>query len=453
MHDDHDAPHERSGSGPGNGETHAQRAAEHFRRGQLPEAEAELRKAIADDPDRGDWRFNLGLTLEAAGRLDDALHAFREALRRMPRRVEAQLAEGSLLVRLGRYEEAIKPLAAARGLDPRCEPAWAKAIEALSNLGRFEEAETTYYLAQQALERMPLCLVAMGDLQLALGRHEKSAWCYREALSQAPELPRLRAKLARALAEGGSQDAAARLFVEELRINPGDVETLLDCGDLLAAMRRGGEALEKYRRAVELAPNHATPRARLGVLLGALGRNDRARAELETAYALDPDAPLLRLSLASVLHALGEPGPALRLLREDVARRRDWSSPAAALELARIADLFASAGEPSDAAIVLERVAAARPDDVGILRKLMATAFAAGMSRFASGVARRLKRLDPTARPAIEHNLILDAIERRRLRLAYARLQRALRAHPGDLGLRRLRATWWLTRLRSLSTR
>ncbi|MDZ4830497.1 MAG: tetratricopeptide repeat protein [Phycisphaerae bacterium] len=445
---DSDLPNDRDRA-PRAGERHAQRAAEHFRRGRLAEAEAELRKAIAGDPDRGDWHFNLGMTLDAAGRLDEAVVAFREAAERLPRRAEARLAEATVLCRLERFSDALPALTAACSLDPTCEPAWARRIEALAALNRRDDAETAYYLAQQRLEKMPFCLVAMGDAQMTWDNHERAAWCYREALNVEPQLPRVRAKLARALAAIGNSDAAARMYIEELRHHPGDVQTLLECGDLLASLHRPGEAVEKYRRAVELAPTLAAPRVRLGMLLGALGRLDQARAELETAYAFDPDVALLRTTLAGTLVAEDELVAALKLLREDASRRSDFASESAAIELVRVAELLVRCDAANDATDLLLRVLTDRPRDPAVLRKLMVVAFAAGRPRVARGIARRLLRVDPTADLAVGHNLILDAIESRRLSIASARLRAALERHPGDAGLRALRVTWWFAFLRN----
>ncbi len=417
----------------------AQRAAEHFRRGRLKEAEADLRKAIAAEPSRGDWHFNLGLTLEAAGRLEDALRSFRDAVLRLPRRAEARFAEGALLCRLDRHREAIEALGVATTIDRRCEPAWAKLIEAHGALGQHEEAETAYYLAQEALERMPLVLVAMGDLLFAGDRHDRAAWCFREALVQAPEMPRLRSRLARALLFSGSPEAALRMYLEELRANPGDVATLLECGDLLASQHRIGDAIEKYRRAAELAPNLAGPRARLGMVLVAVGRPEHAKAELELAYALDPNAELVRLSLAGVLAKEGSHDAALRLLREDAARRRDVASDVASAELQRATETFLACGAPGDAADLLERVWRERPDDLALARKLMTASFAAGRRRRGRGLARLIARRDPSFAAACDYNLALDALECGRLRLARGRVARASDRHAGDASFRSLR--------------
>jgi Flp pilus assembly protein TadD len=437
-----------------NGELHARRAAEHFRGGRLAEAEAALRKALADDPDRGDWRFNLAVTLEAAGRVEAALEAMRDAVRLLPRRAEVRLAEASLLVRLGRPEQALASLAAATACDRRLEPAWARRIEVLDGLDRFDDAETEFYLAQQELDRMPLVLVAMGDALARRGQHERAAWCFGEALRQEPALPRVRVRLARAIRAQGSLEAVVRLYLEELRVHgdlgPDDAEILEECAELLLALRRPQESLELLRRAAERAPASASPRAKAGSLLRIAGRLDEARAEFETAYALEPEAPGVRTTLAELRAAAGDRVGAARLAAEELARRRDWDGDDTAEAIGRLAAALSAAGIADAALVLLRRVALARPDDTETLRRLMPAAFAAGARRFGHGVARRLLRKDPASLPAVLHNLVLDAIERGRLGHAGRRLRDAIRRCRGDHGLRRLRVRLLAARLARL---
>jgi len=69
-------------------ESHADRALDWFERGRWDEAEAELRKAIHLNPDQPEWHFNLGLTLEAAGRESEALASYEHASGLMPGQIE-----------------------------------------------------------------------------------------------------------------------------------------------------------------------------------------------------------------------------------------------------------------------------------------------------------------------------------------------------------------------------
>jgi Flp pilus assembly protein TadD len=66
----------------------AEKARELFQKGRLKEAEACLREAIELEPERGSWRMNLGVTLQALGRTDEALRCFEMACQRSPDHAE-----------------------------------------------------------------------------------------------------------------------------------------------------------------------------------------------------------------------------------------------------------------------------------------------------------------------------------------------------------------------------
>ncbi|MCA9310693.1 MAG: tetratricopeptide repeat protein, partial [Phycisphaerales bacterium] len=62
-------------------EQHYERAHEFYEAGRWDEAESELRQALALNPYRAEWHFNLALTLEAAGRFEAAIRALEDAHR------------------------------------------------------------------------------------------------------------------------------------------------------------------------------------------------------------------------------------------------------------------------------------------------------------------------------------------------------------------------------------
>src|SRR5690606_26740273 len=99
-------------------ETYVDRALEFFERGRWAEAESELRKALAINPDQAEWHFNLGLTLEAAGRYREALVSFEKATELMPDAVPPLLSTAGAALRLGEYDRAALLFAAVARLDP-----------------------------------------------------------------------------------------------------------------------------------------------------------------------------------------------------------------------------------------------------------------------------------------------------------------------------------------------
>ena len=104
-------------------ERHADRALEMFERGRWAEAEVELRKALALNPDQPEWHFNLGLTLEASGRDPEAMACYERAIELAPDQVEPMVAAGVVANHLGRYARGIEWFVRALEIEPRHEGA------------------------------------------------------------------------------------------------------------------------------------------------------------------------------------------------------------------------------------------------------------------------------------------------------------------------------------------
>src|SRR5690606_35779399 len=91
-------------------EGHADRAFEMYERGRWAEAESELRKAISLNPDQAEWHFNLGLTLEAAGRDLEALASYERATELLPDQPDPLVAAGVVANRLHLSDQAVNLL-------------------------------------------------------------------------------------------------------------------------------------------------------------------------------------------------------------------------------------------------------------------------------------------------------------------------------------------------------
>jgi tetratricopeptide (TPR) repeat protein len=179
----------------------AEKARELFQKGRLKEAEACLREAIELEPERGSWRMNLGVTLQALGRTDEALRCFEMACQRSPDHAEPRIAAAIAAAALERWKLALKWAEEATQRKPDIDAAWAVRIESLRRLGRREDASLAFYLAQQHLDAAPSTLQAMAEVLLEEGKTERAAWSLREALRLEPSLARVRVRLAQIAAD------------------------------------------------------------------------------------------------------------------------------------------------------------------------------------------------------------------------------------------------------------
>ncbi|UCD73995.1 MAG: tetratricopeptide repeat protein [Phycisphaerales bacterium] len=429
-----------------NAEAHADRALEMYERGRWAEAESELRKALALNPNQAEWHFNLGLTLEAAGRDLEALGSYERAQELAPDQPEAMVACGAACNRLGRYERALNWLEEALSIEPAFEGAYAHKIESHIRLGDHDQAETTFYLAQQALPGPSAqCLAVIAESLIQRRKWERAGWCLREALRLDPTLPRLRARLAAVAAAVGRPQRALQLYLRDLRDDPGNIETLLDYGELLIELGRMPEASEKFRRVLELEPANVDAHERLGQIAMQRRRFEQAHLEFELVFKLDPQFPQIRLSLAEALLRRGLADTARQRLREELALlKEEEGGRRTAEDSARFGLLLLEADLPSEAVMLFERAIESGGEDPDLLRKLALARFRSGDRDGGVAASRRVVRLDPTC-VASMHNLALAALKEGRLSVAQGWVARGLRVNRHDDGLRRLRMRLWLT--------
>ena len=426
-------------------EAHADRALECYERGLWAEAEAELRKALALNPDRPEWHFNLGLTLEAAGRDEEAIVHYERAAELMEDETDALLAAGMIANRLGRFERGLELFAKAMKLDSRCEQALWGTMESHLGLGNHDEVETTYYLAQHSLEHHSArCLATMGESLLQRDQHERAGWCFREAIRIDPNLPRVRARLGEVYAATDQPQRAVQLYLRELRDDPGSIDTLLDYGCLLAELDRHHEAAEKFRRVLELEPANVDAHFELGRLAMRTLRFEQAKFEFELVLKLDAEYPVIRLSLSEALVKLGKLEDARVHLREELGQARSrMTDQRPSEDLETLGRLMLAAGLPADAAWVLELAVKDEPEDVELLRQLALARYQAGDRTGGAAASRRVLRLDSACVVSM-HNLALSALEQKRVRVAAGWVNRGLAQGRRDEGLRRLRVRIYL---------
>jgi len=433
-------------------EAHAERAFEMFERGRWAEAEIELRKALSLNPSHAEWQFNLGLTLEAAGRDAEALNCYERAIELLPTEVEPLVASGIVANRLQQYEQAIARFDEALRMDRRCEPAYAHKMQSHLRLGGHDEVETTYYLAQHALDDpSPHCLAVMAESLIERNEHRRAGWCLREALRLEPSMPRLRARLGAVFAATGKPHRALQMYLRDLRDDPGNIDTLLDYGELLIDLGRLPEAAEKFRRVLEIEPANIDAHVLLGQIAMRSRQYEQAYVEFELVARLDPDYLQVRFDLAEVLLRRRRGEDARQTLLEGLAqlKRRDGDAETRAVDLDRLGRLLLEAGLFREAEAVTRRAIEQTGSTAQRWRRIALARFQAGDREQGSAASRKVLRMDPNCLRSI-HNLALAALEEGRVVVASGWIRRGLRIDRHDEGLRRLRTRAWLAGLRRL---
>lgn len=444
-------------------ERRVERAHELYEAGRWDEAESELREALALNPFKAEWHFNLGLTLEAAGRHADAIDAFGEAHRLEPKDVQALLAMSGNALRSEHADRALEWLDRALEIDGSRAEIFVQRIDALSRLDRHEEAELSFYQALQLEsdeQEQAHAYANMGDALLERRAHERAIYCLREAAALDPTLPRIYGRLAQAYAATGRHERARKLFAQELRDNPGDPDTLLDMGDLLTEMHRYAEAGEKYRRVLELDPRHADAHFALADLARRQHRLEHALRGYGVTLQLDANHPEAARRIAAILLDRGEDLRAIDHLRAELSRLRVSPKEFLDNDLRELGDLLLRARLARQAARVFTVLVDRCEDDVDAWHALSVAQFESGQRTAGLVSSRKALRLDPSHVPAL-HNTAMALASDRRWARASVYVRKALRVDPDDTLLRRLMMTirikravaWATTPVRRLLSR
>ncbi len=412
-----------------------------FLSGKLEEAAIELRRALAVDPDRGDWHHSLAVTLDAQGRHGEAMASYERALELVPNHAHALIGAAQGSMRQGKPDACVAFCDRAVRIDTKLEPAYSLKIMALGMLQKFDDAESTYFLAQQYLGEMPLCLAEMAHVLAAQGKFDRAIWCFRESIAQNPKIPGVKTRLGLILLQAGQPEPAHQVLLQSLRDHPGDSRTLLALGSALEALGRPTEAEEKYRHTVELEPANQVAHVRLGDLALRGGRLEEARAAYTLVISLGLKDPAIRLRLVEVLARVGLRAEARRHLEEMFLR-----GSASVIRDAAVAYGAAGAalecGTPRAAVALMRMGVQLASEDARQWTRYARALFEDGERAAGRRAARRALRLDRKCTETL-HNVALDALRHSEIKRALAAIARGLRHAPSDEGLRKLRVHAW----------
>lgn len=424
-------------------EQHVERAHEAYEAGRWDVAESELRRALAVNPYQAEWHFNLGLTLEAAGRHLDAAGSFQRAAELDTEQSQAAVLTGANLIRGGRPAESLAWLAKAADQQPDSTLPFVYRIEAHTSLGDHDQAELDFYLGQQINPEDAELYAALAESLMSRDLFDRAVWCLREAARLDPELPRIQARLAEAYARTGRLERARQLYLRELRRDPGDIDTLLDLGDLLAEMSRFDEAEEKFRRVLELEPDSVEAHEALGDLADRRGRPGEAIVRYDVVVRLQPEYRGARRRLAALLLRRGSEADRVRAGELLTEERRSWESDPESVsvgDLEELGNLLLDVGQAEHAEAAFERLAGALPEDHIPVHLLSVTAFERGDAARGMRLAREVLARKPRFVAAM-HNLALAHLRRREWLRARYWVHQARAVAPEDPAIRRLRMT------------
>jgi putative PEP-CTERM system TPR-repeat lipoprotein len=183
---------------------------------------------------------------------------------------------------------------------------------------RFEEAERLLLGLKDEVGGHVRIQVLEGALALARNQLERAARVYAEAMARSPSTI-LVIELAKVRWNAGERDAAVAILEDWGREHPDDIQLLLTMANYSLLQGHEQNAMDGYRRIIELEPGQVLALNNLAHLL--MGK-DPVQAESHARRALQgvPDHPLVIDTLVQVLLAQGK-GEEARTLIDDLLTR------------------------------------------------------------------------------------------------------------------------------------
>ena len=403
------------------------------RRNRVYRSEASVwRDVLAQYPDKARAHNNLGKAL------------YNEGL----------TMQGTDEARLARAKEGVPHYHRAIELDAHyADPHYNLGV-LLGKMGRFNEAIEAYEKCLAIRKDHVSALNNEGTCYAQLGRNDKALELYEKALEFSPDHAMALLNKAASLRDQKRLDEASqvqRRAIEvlgpQIEANPAPYGMLhVNLGNLLAQAGKGEEALESYKKALELDPNLVDAHLNLGLLLQNV-RPAEAAEHLAKYVQAKPDDVPVRLALANVQAQMGRLADAVANCRAAIKAAPD--SPEAYLGLGVA---LAASDDISGANTALSKVLELRPDSARGHNEMGRLLQKAGNLQAAKDYYSKAVVLDPKlAEPHIHLGRLYQSIKRGDL--AVPHYNSAILLEPGNLiarnDLARLRATCSIANVRS----
>jgi len=251
------------------------------------------RKLLLRAPHDAEVLYLNGVVERVAGQFPVARRHLEEAVRLNPKDGRARLNYGVVLLELKDAAGARVQLEKAIELgvtEPDVHFRLAAALRVLGETGRAQEQLDLYQqqLAAQSNRALAASKAAQGDQELAAGDLQKALALYRESVAAVPNDPVTTFKLALALDRTGNVDEETRLLQHAVEENPGFALAQNQLGYLASQSGDSATAEQRFRQAVQAAPEYVQAWVSLAATLGMESRFAEAQQALTSALALDP---------------------------------------------------------------------------------------------------------------------------------------------------------------------
>jgi len=264
----------------------------YYTKGQTDEAIRQFREAIRIRPGYAEAQSDLGAALDKAGQTDEAISHIQEAIRLRPLDAFPHFNFGAALDKKGQTDEAICQYQEAIRLKPDDAQAYGNLGADLGKQGQTDEAMRDL---QEAIRLKPDDAephINLGAVLDKKGQADEAVRQYQEAIRLKPDAAEARNNLGYLWASRGENLDQARAMIEKaVQLEPKNAAFLDSLGCVLLKLNRGREALDYQLKAID---NSSAPDAslydHLGDIYAALKQPGQAVESWHKSLALAPDS-------------------------------------------------------------------------------------------------------------------------------------------------------------------
>jgi Flp pilus assembly protein TadD len=249
--------------------------------------------------------YELALQLYRAGQLQEAQAVLRRILAQQPNHFDALALAAMLAQRTGNSNEAIDLLTRAASLRGDLPETHYNLANALKSAGRLDQAIQSYRRAISLRPEFAEALFNLANALRAAGLQVEAIDTYRRTIAVRPAHARAFNNLASALRDAGQNEQAVAAVRQAIALQPDMPEAHNNLGNMLLDSSELQEAVACFQRALQLRPQYVEAWNNLGNAYRTLGRLDEAEAAYRRAALLDPNSAQTLWNLGTIQLARG----------------------------------------------------------------------------------------------------------------------------------------------------
>jgi tetratricopeptide (TPR) repeat protein len=317
-----------------NARTAIRQGAQAARSGDRNAARTAFQQALSADPNAYEAHFNLGVLADRSGQANQAIDHYRKALRIQPDFERAARGMVAIHLRRGDAGEARRFAEALASQFRANLELQALFAETLVRTGRHDAAYDAARKALECDERFVPAMIAMVKASQALERKELAESVLDQALeidAGNAELHFLKAQML--VDEDGRLRDALERYRKAIELRPDYLEARMAYGVQLLHGGNYPDALKQLQAAANLAPTLVAVHLNLGDAYRANQQWDKAREAFQKALSMEPNLPKAHFNMGLMYMTALEDYPgldkleALRKARQELKKYRDMMGP------------------------------------------------------------------------------------------------------------------------------